>query len=170
MSRLPPVPDWAPALAARACAREGTAPPEILWGRVRRRGHPMRLQGGVASYAVNDGHLSHGQLQRAGGRRVIKVWAGVDERDARLVFLHELAHWIAGDAHAPAFWDCAWRLYRRYLSAHLDFALAREAPYRVEAIKAASRAGVPGAARMLEERAAARTRARRGRRAAVGRA
>ncbi len=153
MSRIPPVPEWARRLVERACASEGASGlPVIEWGTARGSSRRVRLEGGLRTYVVDYAQLSHGETRQEPGQEAIKLWAGPDERDARVVLLHELAHWLTGDLHTPRFWDCAWRLYRRYMRNDLDYALAREAEYRVEAIKAAARAGVPGAQPMLERR------------------
>ncbi len=162
MSRIPPVPAWARRLIERACASEQTEGlPVVEWGTVRADSRPVRLRGGNASYAIDYAHLSHGETRQEPGEESIKVWAGADERDARVVLLHELAHWITGDLHTPRFWDCAWRLFKRYMRNDLDYVLAREAEYRVGAIRAAARARVPGAQEMLDRRARNRRAAHR---------
>lgn len=160
MSRIPPVPAWANRLIERACASEHEPGlPVVEWGTARGSSRRVWLPGPGVSFVVDSAQLSHGETRQEPGDESIKVWAGPDECDARVVLLHELAHWITGDLHTPRFWDCAWRLFKRYMRNDLDYVLAREAEYRVEAIKAAARAGVPGAQEMLDRRRARRRRA-----------
>ncbi len=67
----------------------------------------------------------------------IVVTAGRLRVDHKLVLLHELAHWLnpPEECHGPAFWDTAWRLYRRS-RVSLNWAKQREytagaiTPYR----------------------------------------
>ena len=47
------------------------------------------------------------------GFNQIRMNAGRDLLDAKVVLLHELAHSIVpGEGHTPRFWETAWRLFR----------------------------------------------------------
>ena len=66
----------------------------------------------------------------------IRVMVGTNQEDARLVFLHELAHWLAGcdHAHDRVFWKQAWGLFEKYgIDEH--HALEREGSYMKGAIR-----------------------------------
>jgi hypothetical protein len=68
---------------------------------------------------------------RASERAGIRVMVGTDLGDARMVFLHEFAHWLAGcqHAHDRTFWKQAWDLYEKY-GIDEAYALEREGGYR----------------------------------------
>jgi hypothetical protein len=72
---------------------------------------------------------------RASERGGIRVMVGADPEDARLVFLHELGHWLAGcqHAHDSVFWKQAWDLYEKH-GIDEAYALEREGGYRKGAI------------------------------------
>ena len=61
----------------------------------------------------------------------IVLSAGTDRTDAKLVLLHELAHWLLPmyERHSPRFWRLAWQLYREY-RLPIRYTLQREASYR----------------------------------------
>jgi len=67
----------------------------------------------------------------------INVNAGTDRTDAKLVLLHELAHWARplGESHSDAFWDLAWELYR-WAKLPMRYCKWREAEYRKGSIAA----------------------------------
>lgn len=103
-----PVPAWAQDLVAQVCDEAGRQPPRhVTWWR---RSDPW-----------SSGHTSKGE-----GR--IHVTAGTDERDQRLVVLHELAHWLSppGHHHSRHFWQLTWTLYGEHMGEALPFAVARE--------------------------------------------
>ena len=68
------------------------------------------------------------------------VTAGRNRTDAKLVLLHELAHWLrpAGECHGDAFWDLAWNLYR-WAKLPVRYCLSREKNYRKGAVLAYKR-------------------------------
>lgn len=103
-----PVPEWASDLIRQVCEAEGRRPPKITW------------------YQRNESSSS-GCTYKSEGR--IHVTAGTDDVDARLVLLHELAHWFAPPKwnHTRQFWGLAWRLYDVYMPEHLPYILIREA-------------------------------------------
>lgn len=107
MSQSPPA--WAADLIERVCADHGRRPPMVTWWQ-------------------RDDWRSSGTTYKAEGR--IHVTAGTSEEDARLVLLHELAHWLGrpGWHHRRPFWELVWRLYERY-GVDLDWAIFREATY-----------------------------------------
>lgn len=76
------------------------------------------------------------------GRRIVfrgsvAVSAGTSEQDAKLVLLHELAHWVCtrGKAvgHTVRFWKMAYELYDRY-GVDMKYAFEREKDYKQTAI------------------------------------
>ena len=110
-------PQWAQDLVIRVAIDEGRDDlPDLTW----RRGPHLGSQG---SYY--------------GDRQQIIVTAGKDRMAQRLTLLHEVAHWLMPQriVHAPAFWDKAWELYRRY-KVPVRFALRIEGIYRKGAILA----------------------------------
>jgi hypothetical protein len=60
---------------------------------------------------------------------------GRSYQNAKLTWLHELAHWLTGDNHSHTFWLKAWELYRRY-RIPIGYALREEAHYRQGALAA----------------------------------
>ena len=112
-------PQWVQDLVLRVALDENQdALPEVVWRHGR---------GGGRAYAS--------------GRLVLSV-AGRPRRAQKLVLLHELAHWLnPKQHHSSAFWDTAWRLYRRY-KVPVRYAARREGHYRAGALVAARRAGV----------------------------
>ena len=83
----------------------------------------------------------------------ININAGLNRVDAKLVLLHELAHWAlpqynhpdwvlhfnwdtqSHEGHTPAFWDLAWNLYRHY-KLPIRYCRDREAEYRKGSVAA----------------------------------
>ena len=67
----------------------------------------------------------------------ITICLGSDRVDAKLVILHEIAHWALPwkEHHSPRFWDLAWWLYRKF-NMPIRYCLEREKQYRKEAVKA----------------------------------
>ena len=73
----------------------------------------------------------------------ISIVAGNNRIDARLVLLHELAHWVlprygsaqfyGHEGHTPEFWDIAWMLYR-WNKLPINYCKQREGEYRKEAL------------------------------------
>ena len=64
-------------------------------------------------------------------RSGISIVAGTDRAEARLVLLHELAHYLVGPTHQhdERFWRRCWDLYRRY-GVDLAHAWMTETAYR----------------------------------------
>lgn len=134
---LPPL--WAARLARRVISDAGQRKPFTLeW-----RATPRRFSSGQA-------------WPRA---RRIRIEAGTERADARMVLLHELAHLLCPEdaAHGPIFWKTAWRLYRRH-RVPIRHALWSEGSYRAGAVRAAKKAGV----RVSSELEAELARRRRG--------
>ena len=75
-----------------------------------------------------------GQWHVRGGYISVSIGARLPHQMARIVILHELAHWLTPDDqfHSAAFWDTAWRLFRTY-RVPPRMALANEGNYRVGA-------------------------------------
>ncbi len=61
----------------------------------------------------------------------ITICGGTDRTGAKIVLLHELAHWFRpwGEHHSSAFWDLAWILFR-WARLPVRVTLARERSYR----------------------------------------
>ncbi len=73
----------------------------------------------------------------------ISITAGSSNIDAKVVLLHELAHWalslnhdwvlplynIGHEGHTPEFWNLAWQLYK-WAGLPEDYCLRRESNYR----------------------------------------
>ena len=115
MKRRTVMPQWAKTLSARACKVLGIRVPTIEWYEV--------------DYLYSSGYCRY-------GGHAIRVNAGTDRDDARLVLLHELAHCAHPDeSHTHAFWVTAMRLYKRY-GVDPAYALHREEKYRAGAVKA----------------------------------
>ena len=113
-------PTWAQDLAIRVALDEGRDElPTLQWRR--------------SKYGPFSTGTTYTEAQR------IVVTAGKDRKDQKLVLLHELAHWLTpGQNHGPAFWDQAWRLYRRY-GVPLRYAKLRERFYRKGSVAAYAR-------------------------------
>ncbi len=75
---------------------------------------------------------------RGQGRRPPHVTAVTSEQDARLVLLHELAHWLRRGTHAHdrRFWEIAWDLFGRY-GVDMDWTIFREGTYLKRSLYAA---------------------------------
>lgn len=134
-------PAWATELVHGVCADAGVAPPRLAWRR-RRSEH------------------STGVARRS--QSLIAVRAGHDPLDQRLTLLHELAHWLGptpaarrrGTTHHDRhFYRLAFSLYRSHGLDDAD-ALRLEAARYPSALRHAHALGVPGAAKMLEQRRA----------------
>ena len=130
-------PQWASALTARVCEDYRLPPPNLVWRRSRPR---SARSAGTVDYATGRTFPS--------GR--IVVTAGADRKDAKLVLLHELAHYVAGteENHNAVYWRMAWTLYRVY-GVPLRYALWREHSYRKAATEVAADMGVRGAKTVL---------------------
>ena len=84
------------ALAQEVVEREGCEVPSIRW---YYRDHPG------SSGCTYTGSARH---------RGIALTLGTDHACARIVLLHELAHWLTPEdrGHGVVFWETAFRLYR----------------------------------------------------------
>ena len=138
---------WCRAIAAAECSLAGVALPAI---RFRRRAANRRVRwlpdkrGRYRSRTTGERYrktfqrlpgkppLATGRTNEVAG---IRVMVGTDFDDARLVFLHELAHWLVGPRHAHdvAFWQRAWDLYEKY-GIDDTYAVEREGSYRKGAL------------------------------------
>jgi hypothetical protein len=103
-------PEWAQALIEEVCTDYGRRPPKVQW------------------WERKDWYSS-GVTYKSEGR--IHVTAGTSVVDARIVLLHELAHWIARPNwhHNRRYWELAWAMYQRYADRDLEWAIYREAVY-----------------------------------------
>lgn len=129
-------PKWAADIVRDVCFLADVEEPRVVWRRVK------RVSSSGRSWSAEDEHE----------RAHLAVSAGTDRTDAKLVLLHELAHWTGAkdETHSAAFWDRAWALYR-YYGVPVRVAVAREGAYKAGAIAGARRAGI----RVSEKRAAA---------------
>ena len=89
---------------------------EIQWRKSRKKGTWRIVDGKIAGFRSQ---FSSGVTECLGvsGNTCaiarVTVTAGSDWKDAKLVFLHEMAHAMTpGHNHDKVFWDCAFRLYR----------------------------------------------------------
>ena len=126
-------PDWAVSLVEQVCKDYNRAKPaDLVWHNSK---HVK--SGGVTYYAKT---MSGKQMLKRTktGRLVvfrgkIRLSAGTDEIDQKLVLLHELAHWIVvrgkATGHTVRFWKQAFELYERY-GIDLEYAHSREKYYR----------------------------------------
>ncbi len=105
-------PKWAQELTIRVALDEGQDTlPNLVWK------HANRLP--------SSGHWNN-------MTNTATIRAGKDRKDAKLVLLHELAHWLAGHKewrwHSACFWDKAFDLYHRY-GVPMAYAKKREEGY-----------------------------------------
>ena len=143
-------PAWAQRLieeVARAHGRDFT--PVVNWRRAGVRSYwgvrPFESSGRADAphiraayhYYAIEGHVWE-YIQETPGQ--ITITAGTSRMDAKLVVLHELAHWLqpSDTGHSPAFWDKAWELYRQY-NIPIRYARAREESYRKGSVTAYKR-------------------------------
>lgn len=73
-------------------------------------------------------------------RNYISIVAGHNRTDAKMVLLHELAHWALPfkEHHTAAFWDLAWELYR-WARLPIKYCREREANYMKGSVAAYAR-------------------------------
>src|SRR4051794_37608637 len=92
------MPDWASTITTEVVRSAGVRMPVINWK--TGTGHPG-TSGSTSKERIN-------------------ITAGTDEKDQKLVLLHELAHWIMierhgmREGHTPLFWAVAFDLYEYY--------------------------------------------------------
>lgn len=89
----------------------------------------------------SSGH-AHSHTNPSRTRPNISVTFGTDDQDRKLVFLHELGHWLGVDTdwHNKAFWRRAYNLYDKY-GIDRTYYLWRETSYRKAAGKVAAETG-----------------------------
>lgn len=90
-----------------------------------------------------------------GGWGYIRIRAGTDRVDTRIVLLHELAHCAAGVSahHGRDMYRVAWPLWRRYApSVPVQRIFDREGQYRTTALSVAKELGIRGARAALTKR------------------
>lgn len=139
--KRPLIPRWAEDLVEQVCVDQGrTDRPRVEWKTVTYPGFERvatepTLWGEARTIlrrVRRPRSASSGVTYPAFGRIVIR--AGSDLFDARLVLLHELAHWLspAGEGHGRRFWRKAWELYFRYTDSRegIERIRGREAAYK----------------------------------------
>lgn len=101
-----PAPQWASDLKAKVLGRRKG--PRLIW-----KLRSAASSSGVCFYS---------------GRIIVR--AGTDEHDAKMVLLHELAHWLTGEGHHhdKAFWKRAFKLYEAH-GLDISKCVAREKTY-----------------------------------------
>jgi hypothetical protein len=95
-------------------------------------------------------HISYQTSSGWCGDKEIKINIGTDRKDAKLVLLHELTHWmlprikklygygiwqremVTVTGHTPEFWDLAWSLYR-WAKLPVAYCKSREFNYKAGA-------------------------------------
>lgn len=136
-------PQWAIDLISQVCDDYNrTKPGELLW---KPSLHTWtNASSGNCKYAKINGRqiyywirLKNGKMKRRPFTGRITIRYGSDERDQKLVILHELAHWIAsrskrGQSHTVIFWKKAFELYEKY-GIDMDYAYNREKGYKQKA-------------------------------------
>lgn len=60
----------------------------------------------------------------------ISITEGNSLIDAKMVVLHELAHWLISETHTDRFWILAFQLYAIYMPEHLETIKQREGDYK----------------------------------------
>lgn len=90
----------------------------------------LYLEGKGFRAELPDIRWRHGSANDSSGtcvyNRYIVITAGKSRRDARLVLLHEVAHWVTGnEGHSDNFWRMAFDLFR-WNKLSLRQCLARE--------------------------------------------
>mgnify|MGYP001589009242 CR=1 FL=1 len=106
-------PEWAQDLMLNALLYKGFDDiPELVWRHTKRE--------------VSSGVYSPRTKQ-------IRIMAGSDRKDAKLVLLHEIAHFITPRKgsifHTGIFWDITWDLYR-WAKLPIRYCLKREGHYK----------------------------------------
>lgn len=128
------VPTWATSLVGAVCAEAGVQEPTYFQWRHR------------------PGPSSSGDTW-FGADTIIRIAAGTDDRDTRLVVVHELAHFVLGArrdqrgrgvGHDEIFWNLVFDLYARH-GIDLRYAVEREAADYPSSLRTAARRGLPGA-------------------------
>lgn len=85
----------------------------------------------------------------------VRVVAGSDRTDQRVVLLHEVAHVVAGchHHHDREMYRVAWRLWRTYAkTVPVKYIFDREGTYRATCLSVAKELGIRGARAALTER------------------
>lgn len=137
MKISPKTPEWAVALTEQVCRDYNrTLPGELKWQEARREyssGRTLYARGKRGNKLF---------IRKKSGKAVVfrgavRVVAGTNEDDAKLVLLHELAHWVCtrGKAvgHTVVFWKKAFELYDRY-GIDMKYAFKREKDYKQTAV------------------------------------
>jgi hypothetical protein len=133
-------PDWATELFTTVCKDYNRGLPSEFYWKDRNRAY---------STGVTNPHwrsfsmiMKNGKRKKVNYYGYIKVQAGTDVQDQKLVLLHELAHHVMGRSrrgrsvgHSIAFWKLAFELYDNY-GVDMDYAIKREKNYKVKATEA----------------------------------
>lgn len=121
------IPKWADGLINLVITDYQSTRPEINW----RRAHSKKIF--YNGELLNTREKSKYSSGCTNSKR-IAITVGSSRKDARLVLLHELSHWLCpkGEHHGKLFWDLAFELYRKY-KVPMYYALNREKRYRKEA-------------------------------------
>ncbi|MDP2684760.1 MAG: hypothetical protein Q8P20_07040 [bacterium] len=107
------IPKWAQELTLKAC---------IWW---EKQGHATEIP---------DIMWKHSKYSKQSSGKCysdsISITSGTDRKDAKLVVLHELAHWFnPAEHHGLAFWQTAWELYK-WAGLPINYCKRREYPYK----------------------------------------
>lgn len=115
------MPVWAVELTLKVCAQYGVDIPEVKWANKNR---PYATGRAYSAQEKREHRFSYD----------ISLVAGSGELDAKLVLLHELAHFTnpVGEHHGENFWNRAFDLYELH-GIPLMFAHNRERRYRAMA-------------------------------------
>ena len=127
LKKANPAPEWAKCLIEDVCDAYNVPVPNYKWFIGKRQD---RLSTGWA-YHHTSPYADRG----------IKINAGTEEAEQKIVLLHELSHWIGmeqGEHHNAKFWRRAFELYETY--GDIQAAIEREC-WRAGAHKEAKRKG-----------------------------
>lgn len=128
------VPAWAEQMILTVAAEHRRRAPDVEWIQVRTH---TRTAGNAsverADIVLTDQKARRVQVRIDGGG--CKKRGRMEKQYARLVLLHELAHWLRpqSEIHSREFWVQAFVLYRRF-RVPMAYALRSEAEYKQGAL------------------------------------
>lgn len=128
------VPEWAQELIVKVCKDHKRWPPTTEWKeRGKREEHRWKYMPDGTRITILAPSSSSGTTWSSNR---IRIRAGSDLQDQKLVLLHELAHHILNKGkagrrahHSLRFWRLAFKLYQTY-GMDMDYAYQREKEYK----------------------------------------
>lgn len=133
-------PEWATELFTEVCKDYNRGLPSLFtWHEANRNGSSGWTRAAWGKRMVKQ---KSGKWKAVNWYGEIKVIAGKDEQDQKLVLLHEIAHHLngknkahRGEGHTMKFWKLAFELYDKY-GVDMDYAYKREKGYKAKATDA----------------------------------